>query len=164
MVFRRASRPNRKFHVASEHFGTYGPLSLTAISSQYVEYTTWCHTHNKKLEILNLKHSLLFLPLMSSATRSRHLEPSNLLDPTTTLLHNPLHETEPNIEPEPEPESKPLTFEPKTLTFERTLRTPEPMDLLTMNPVPAPMKPVWNPKDKNTPLKEDYVQFYQDTL
>jgi hypothetical protein len=38
------------------------------------------------------------------------------------------------------------------------------MDLLTMNPVPAPAKPVWNPKDKNAPLKEDYVQFYQDTL
>jgi hypothetical protein len=33
-----------------------------------------------------------------------------------------------------------------------------------MNPVPAPAKPVWNPKDKNTLLKEDYVQFYQDTL
>jgi hypothetical protein len=33
-----------------------------------------------------------------------------------------------------------------------------------MNPVPAPTKPVWNPKDKNAPLKEDYVQFYQDTL
>jgi hypothetical protein len=33
-----------------------------------------------------------------------------------------------------------------------------------MNPVPAPAKPVWNPKDKNAPLKEDYVQFYQDTL
>jgi hypothetical protein len=38
------------------------------------------------------------------------------------------------------------------------------MDLLTMNPVPAPAKPVWNPKDKNALLKEDYVQFYQDTL
>jgi hypothetical protein len=38
------------------------------------------------------------------------------------------------------------------------------MDLLTMNPVPAPTKPVWNLKDKNAPLKEDYVQFYQDTL
>jgi hypothetical protein len=33
-----------------------------------------------------------------------------------------------------------------------------------MNPVPAPVKPVWNPKDKNALLKEDYVQFYQDTL
>jgi hypothetical protein len=33
-----------------------------------------------------------------------------------------------------------------------------------MNPVPAPAKPVWNPKDKNALLKEDYVQFYQDTL
>jgi hypothetical protein len=33
-----------------------------------------------------------------------------------------------------------------------------------MNPVPVPAKPVWNPKDKNAPLKEDYVQFYQDTL
>jgi hypothetical protein len=33
-VFGRASRPDRKFHVASERFGTYGPLSLTAISSQ----------------------------------------------------------------------------------------------------------------------------------
>jgi hypothetical protein len=33
-----------------------------------------------------------------------------------------------------------------------------------MNPVPAPAKPVWNPKDKNAPLKEDYIQFYQDTL
>jgi hypothetical protein len=33
-----------------------------------------------------------------------------------------------------------------------------------MNPVLVPAKPVWNPKDKNAPLKEDYVQFYQDTL
>jgi hypothetical protein len=33
-----------------------------------------------------------------------------------------------------------------------------------MNPVPAPAKPVWNPKDKNAPLKEDYIQFCQDTL
>jgi hypothetical protein len=41
---------------------------------------------------------------MSSATRSQHLEPSNLLDPATTLLHNPPHETEPNTEPEPESE------------------------------------------------------------
>jgi hypothetical protein len=110
------------------------------------------HTQ-RKLEILNLKPSPLFLPLMSSVTRSRHLEPSNLLDPTTTLLHNPLCETEPDTETEPEP-----------LTFEQTLRTPEPTDLLTMNPVPVPAKPVWYPKDKNAPLKEDYVQFYQDTL
>jgi hypothetical protein len=90
---------------------------------------------------------------MLSATCSQHLEPSNLLDPATTLLHDPLRETEPDTESEPEP-----------LTFERTLRTPEPTDLLTMNPVPAPAKPVWNPKDKNALLKEDYVQFYQDTL
>jgi hypothetical protein len=79
------------------------------------------HTQ-QKLEILNLKHLPLFLPLMLSATRSRHLEPSNLLDPTTTLLHDPLHETEPNTKPEPESELKselePLTFEPEPLTFE----------------------------------------------
>jgi hypothetical protein len=70
-------------------------------------------------------------------------------------LHDPLHETKPDTKPEPEsePESEPLT-----------LHNPEPTNLLTMNPVPAPAKPVWNPKDKNAPLKEDYVQFYQDTL
>jgi hypothetical protein len=99
------------------------------------------HTQ-QKLKILNLKPSPLFLPLMSSATCSRHLEPSNLLDPATTLLHNPLRETEPDTESEPEPkvesepepltfkpkpltfEPEPLTFEPEPLTFERTLRTP----------------------------------------
>jgi hypothetical protein len=118
------------------------------------------HTQ-RKLEILNLKPSPLFLPLMSSATHSRHLKPSNLLDPATTLLHDPLCETEPDTESKPEPE---LKSKPEPLTFERTLRTPKPMDLLTMNPVPVPAKPVWNPKDKNAPLKEDYVQFYQDTL
>jgi hypothetical protein len=105
---------------------------------------------------------------MSSVTRSRHLEPSNLLDPTMTLLHDPLHETKPDTKTKPESElesePKPLTFEPKPLTFKQTLHTPEPTDLLTMNPVPAPAKPVWNPKDKNALLKEDYVQFYQDTL
>jgi hypothetical protein len=53
---------------------------------------------------------------MSSVTCLRHLEPSNLLDPATTLLHDPLHETEPDTEPEPkselESESKPLTLNP----------------------------------------------------
>jgi hypothetical protein len=85
-----------------------------------------------------------------------------------TLLHDPLCETEPDTEPKPkselESEPKLLTLEPKPLTLERTLCAPEPTDLLTMNPVPVPAKPVWNPKDKNAPLKEDYVQFYQDTL
>jgi hypothetical protein len=33
-VFRRASRPDQKFHEASECSGTYGPLSLTVISLQ----------------------------------------------------------------------------------------------------------------------------------
>jgi hypothetical protein len=122
------------------------------------------HTQRKP-EILNLKHLPLFLPLMSSATHSQHLKPSNLLDPTTTLLHNPPHETEPDTKPEPESElESELKSEPEPQTLERTLCDPEPMNLLTMNPVPVPAKPVWNPKDKNAPLKEDYVQFYQDTL
>jgi hypothetical protein len=43
-------------------------------------------------------------------------------------------------------------------------RDPDSTNNLMMNPVPVPTKPVWNPKDKNAPLKEDYVQFYQDTL
>jgi hypothetical protein len=85
------------------------------------------HTQ-RKLEILNLKPLPLFLPLMSSVTCSRHLKPSNLLDPATTLLHDPLCKTEPDTksEPEPEPEleskPEPLTFEPEPLTFE-----PEPL-------------------------------------
>jgi hypothetical protein len=105
---------------------------------------------------------------MSSVTCSQHPKPSNLLDPTTTLLHNPLCKTEPDTEPKPESELKskpePLTLKPEPLTLKQTLRAPEPTDLLTMNPAPAPAKPVWNPKDKNTLLKEDYIQFYQDTL
>jgi hypothetical protein len=98
---------------------------------------------------------------MSSVTRSQHPEPSNLLDPTTTPLHNPLHETKPK--PKPKPKSK-LKSKLKSKPEPLTLHNPEPMNLLTMNPVPVPTKPVWNPKDKNTPLKEDYIQFYQDTL
>jgi hypothetical protein len=76
-------------------------------------FITVCQVHylaphtQQKLKILNLKHSPLFLPLMSSATRSRHLEPSNLLDPATTLLHDPPCETEPNTKPEPESEPEP---------------------------------------------------------
>jgi hypothetical protein len=85
----------------------------------------------------------------------------NLLDPPTTLLHDPLCKTEPDTELEPK--TKPET-EPKTQTLEQTLCNPENMNPHTMNTVPAPMKPVWNPKDKSAPLKEDYVQFYQDTL
>jgi hypothetical protein len=96
----------------------------------------------------------------------------NLLDPATTLLHNPPCETEPDTKPEPkskpesELESKPesLTLEPEPRSLEQTPCDPEPMNLLMMNPVPAPTKPVWNLKDKNAPLKEDYIQFYQDTL
>jgi hypothetical protein len=82
-----------------------------------------------------------------------------------TLLHDPPCETEPDTKLEPESELKSeLKSEPEPQTLERTLHDPEPTNLLTMNPVPAPTKPVWNPKDKNAPLKEDYVQFYQDTL
>jgi hypothetical protein len=50
---------------------------------------------------------------MSSATRSRYLEPLNLLDPTTTLLHDPPRETKPDTEPKPESELESLTLEPK---------------------------------------------------
>ena len=40
-----------------------------------------------------------------------------------------------------------------------------------MNPIPAnpipvplpPMKPVWNPKDRAAPLKEEYLLFQQET-
>jgi hypothetical protein len=57
-----------------------------------------------------------------------------------------------------------LSHKSEPQTLEQTLRDPKPMNLLTMNPVPVPTKPVWNLKDKNAPLKEDYVQFYQDTV
>jgi hypothetical protein len=40
MVFRQASRPDWKFRVASECFGTYGPLSLTVISLHLLEFVT----------------------------------------------------------------------------------------------------------------------------
>jgi hypothetical protein len=50
---------------------------------------------------------------MSSATRSQHLEPLNLLDPTTTLLHDPLHETQPDTKPESESEPESLILEPE---------------------------------------------------
>jgi hypothetical protein len=89
-----------------------------------------------------------------------------------TLLHDPPHETESDTESKPESEleskleSEPesLTLKPKPQNLKRMLCDPKSMNTLTMNPVPVPMKPVWNLKDKNAPLKEDYVQFYQDTL
>jgi hypothetical protein len=96
---------------------------------------------------------------------SQTLEPPR---PSMTLLHNPPHKTKPDTKPEPESklESEPesLTLEPEPQNLEQMLHNPKSMNTLTMNPVPAPAKPVWNPKDKNAPLKEDYVQFYQDTL
>jgi hypothetical protein len=84
----------------------------------------------------------------------------NLLDPATTLLHNPPRETKTNTKPEPES----LTLEPEPRNLKQRLHNPDSMNTLMMNPVPVPAKLVWNPKDKNAPLKEDYVQFYQDTL
>ena len=30
--------------------------------------------------------------------------------------------------------------------------------------IPAPAKPLWNPKDKAAPLKEEYLLFYQETM
>jgi hypothetical protein len=56
---------------------------------------------------------------MSSVTCSQYLEPLNLLDPATTLLHDPPRETEPNTKTEPESELKSeLKSEPESLTLE----------------------------------------------
>jgi hypothetical protein len=56
---------------------------------------------------------------MSSVMRSRHPEPSNPLDPATTLLHDPPHKTEPDTEPEPESElESELESEPEPQTLE----------------------------------------------
>jgi hypothetical protein len=84
-VFRRASRPDWKFRVVLEHFGTYGPLSLTAISSQLAKtHAHWIVltdpiTNANRFEFFATPPDTSLLPPLIPN------DPANPADPATKL-------------------------------------------------------------------------------